>query len=82
MANNEDTTGSEKVIDCIREMQSLAGSHPDWWASYEDAQVDVGCERQVLMDLLSSAPTDLAKGVVFGRILFRQQVASLTGRPF
>jgi hypothetical protein len=78
----QDAVSSKSIFDCISEMQELANSHPDWYADYEDAQADIGCDRDVLSQLLETAPTPFASGVVFGKILLRQQVASVTGRPF
>lgn len=81
MSNNSQVQNTS-IESCVAELQDIANSHPDWWAEYEDAQIDIGSDRETLDRLLKSAPTQFAKGVVFGKIVFRQQIASLTGRPF
>lgn len=77
------SNGSQgSVVLCVDQMQKLSETHPDWYAEYEDSQMDIGCDREVLEGLLTTAPTPFAQGVMFGKIMFRQQVASLTERPF
>lgn len=67
---------------CEMEMSDLSMSDPEWWLEFEESEVDVGCDREVLSRLLVNAPTGFALGVVFGKILVRQRIASLTGRSF
>lgn len=75
-------TNVNDVGSCIEQMQNVSETHPQWWADYEDAQMDLGCDRSVLEGLLATAPTPFAAGVVFGKIVLRQQIASVTERPF
>jgi hypothetical protein len=70
------------VMQCVEEMQKLQQTHPLWWSDYDDAQMDISCDRAVLEELLETAPTPFARGVVFGKIVFRQQIAALTEEAF
>ena len=70
------------VVKCVEEMQQMQETHPRWWSEYEDAQMDISCDRAVLEGLLQTAPTPFARGVVFGKIVFRQQIAALTEEVF
>lgn len=74
--------GVQEVVGCIQEMQALGTTHPEWFSSFEDSQSDLIDGKQTLVDLLATAPTELARGVVFGRILYLQQISALSNHPF
>lgn len=69
------------MIHSFQKMQALAVTHPDWFAQYEDADADVpGADQATLERLLATAPCEFSRGVVFGKIAFRDQVANLSIR--
>jgi hypothetical protein len=52
-----------------------------WWNEYERTETDI-CSRAELLNLLQTAPTPMARGVVFGKWLMRVEIENVTGRPF
>lgn len=74
------TAGSQTVAKAHRALSALNESHPEWYATFEDADPDV-CTQQQLMELLETAPTSLARGFLMGKLTLRQTYAALTGRP-
>lgn len=71
---------SNYIIATTRELDQLGTTNQSWLADYEDFQLDVGCDHEVLTRLLETAPTDFSRGVVAGRLISLAQIAQLTGR--
>ena len=59
----------------------LAEKFPDWFQEFEDVDPFVA-DRQVVEALVLEAPTEFASGVLCGILMFRQQLAAVTGREF
>lgn len=68
------------IIDTTLELDHLGVTHPVWLADYDDAQLDTGGDHETLARLVSTAPTDFARGVVAGRLMLQDQIASALGR--
>jgi hypothetical protein len=64
---------------CMADMKALEREHPAWLAQFDDVNPDVA-DMDELIELLDSAPTAFARGIVKGRIDLRLQVASVTLR--
>ena len=47
----------------------------------DDVDADTA-DIDVLVGLLETAPTDFARGIVFGKLTPRSQIAAVSGRPF
>ncbi len=52
-----------------------------WWFEYEHTETDI-CSRADLLNLLETAPTPIARGVLFGKWIMRVEIENITGRPF
>ncbi len=78
-------TNTDAGVDLLQmlhqQMQSVQANHPDWYADYEDGDVFTA-SREVLSELVNTAPTDFARGLLVGVMMFRQQLAIITGRSF
>ncbi len=70
----------DPIISTARELGRLGSSNQKWLDEYEDANIDIGCDREVLAKLMASAPTDFARGVIAGRMMLLDQIVSVTGR--
>lgn len=66
---------------CLPGLEQLAREHPLWMAHYDDVDPDTA-DVDVLFGLLESAPNDFARGIIFGKLTLRSQVAAVSGRPF
>ncbi len=65
----------------LRQQQILAAEHPAWYQEFEDIDPFVA-NREDVEDLVRRAPTEFASGVLCGILMFRQQLAAITGREF
>ena len=54
---------------------------PDWWALFEAIDPDIASREEVL-ELLDTAPNDFTRGVIYGKLSMRIQMAMVTGIPF
>lgn len=69
------------MISTYQKLQQLASTHPTWFQAYDDASADApNADRGALERLLATAPSEFARGVVFGKIALCDQVAVLTAR--
>lgn len=59
----------------------LASVDPVWVERFDDAHLPTA-DRPTVVDLLQSAPDDFARGLMYGHILARLEIAQATGRPF
>lgn len=66
---------------CHDLMTSIGRTDPGWMAYYEDALPDTA-DREVVIDLMRSAPNPFAMGVLYGKFLLRIEIAQITGREF
>lgn len=62
-------------------LEEAADRSPDWFAYFEDVQA-FSAPKADLMELLRTAPTPFAKGLIYGIVLMRQELAAVTGRDF
>lgn len=69
------------LVRAQQEFAQARAEHPEWSAQFEDAD-PVTAEREVVEALLESAPTPFLAGLLVGFMMFRQQMAIITGRPF
>ncbi|HWS26698.1 MAG TPA: hypothetical protein VN259_09040 [Xanthomonadales bacterium] len=65
----------------IRHQKVLAEQHPQWYQEFEDIDPFVA-DRADVEDLVRRAPTEFASGMLCGILMFRQQLAAMTGREF
>lgn len=63
------------------DMRQLREQHPHWHADFDDLDPFVA-ERRHVEHLLQTAPTEWARGLLTGIMMFRQQIAAVTGRGF
>lgn len=68
-------------VRCARLMVELERHHPDWYELYEDTSPDTASRADVV-ELMYSAPTDFALGLLYGKFTMRVEIASITGREF
>ncbi|MDP2371286.1 hypothetical protein [Rhodoferax sp.] len=59
----------------------LTGLDPTWLERFDDAQLPTA-DRSTIVDLLQTAPDDFARGLLYGQLLARLELAQATGRPF
>jgi hypothetical protein len=64
----------QTVADCHAAMASLSVSHPDWMALYEDSPPMTVASLQ---ELLASAPTPFAGGVIIGKLSILREISPL-----
>jgi hypothetical protein len=69
------------VATAAAELAKTAQIDPSWWLEYEHTETDI-CSRAELLSLLETAPTPMARGVIFGKWLMRIEIENVTGRPF
>jgi hypothetical protein len=62
------------------DLESIAATDPDWFADFEDSDPDI-CPIADLIRLLDTAPNDTARGFLAGKLLMREAIAQITGRP-
>lgn len=70
------------VRQCMAHLNQLREQHPEWFDEYDDALVDVVADRQVLEQLLESAPNEFLRGLIYGKLAMRAQISALTERSF
>lgn len=70
----------DPIISTTREIGRVGSVNQTWLDEYDDANVDIGCSREVLIKLMQSAPSDFARGLVAGRLMLLNQIAAVTGR--
>ena len=71
----------ELLNGCKYTLDQIAQSHPEWFADFEDRMPDFAPRSQVL-DLLERAPTEFARGLMYGKLLARVEIAQVSGVPF
>ena len=69
---------SDTITNCHSAMEALAATHPFWMVDYEDA---MPFNTVPLQELLDSAPTDFARGVIIGKLSILRDISTLTDRP-
>jgi hypothetical protein len=85
MSDNESTGAngpSAAVVECIQSMQAFKDQFPDWFDEYDDAMVDSGADRATIERLLRTAPNEFLRGMMFGKLAMRVQIAAITERAF
>ena len=77
------TPKDERLVNALfEEIAKLRDTHPDFFAYMEDVDPDTA-PRAELLDMISSAPTPLVRGYLFGKFTFRlNMLENVTGRPF
>lgn len=73
--------GMELVHYLRQQLVTVKETFPDWYAEYEDCD-PVTADSNTLQVLLASAPDRFVAGLIAGIMMFRQQLAILTGRSF
>lgn len=73
---------SPAVLECMTYLNQQRELHPEWFDEYDDAMVDVVADRQVMEQLLDTAPNEFLRGLMYGKLAMRQQIATLTERAF
>lgn len=81
-AKNSIGAPCQAVMDCIPHLNEMQRQHPDWFDEYEDAMVDVVADRAVIESLLERAPNEFLRGMMYGKLVMRIQIALLTERAF
>ena len=69
------------AIEVTADIQALKLDHPEWFQAYEDAMPHTASAEE-LMELLISAPTPYAKGLIAGLCGMRVEMAAVSGRFF
>lgn len=64
-----------------KERERLRTEHPQWFFDYEDFD-PMTSSREVCEELLRTAPTDWARGMISGIMLTRAALAMVTDRGF
>ena len=62
--------------------ETIRTKYPDWHAMYEDVMPDTVATRSEMIELWTTAPTDWAKGVMYGKFTLRLEIAAHTGIAF
>lgn len=71
----------EAMARCDRRMQELMAQFPAWFELYDDTLPD-NAPRDEVVELMSSAPSDFALGLLYGKFTMRLELETMTGRPF
>ena len=69
------------VNSAATELAKTAKIDAAWWRVYEQTETDI-CARSELLSLIETAPTPIARGVLFGKWLMRIEIENITGRRF
>lgn len=69
------------AIEVAADTQALKLHHPDWVQAYEDAMPHTATTEE-LMELLITAPSAYAKGLISGLCSMRIEMAAISGRFF
>ncbi len=79
----QETMASEDrlIRACASQLELATDLAPEWFAYFEDSQAFSAPKADVL-ELLRSAPTPFAAGLMYGIYLMRQELALMTGRDF
>lgn len=77
---NQSQPGVRSFMDCMAEIRALQSSHPEWFAYFEDTDPDV-CSEADLFRMIDTAPSNVARAFLVGKMTLRQQIAAITGRP-
>lgn len=67
------------LASCHAAMAKLQYKAPDWYAHYEDAQPD-SAEKDVLLELLRTAPDDFSRGLLYGTLIMQMAIREITQR--
>lgn len=79
---NEAAQGERAALRAAEQcMLQVEQRFADWFAAYEDAQPDTA-PRSEVVELMASAPTDFARGLIYGKYLMRLEIAAITKRPW
>lgn len=62
--------------------EAIRTKYPDWYAMYEDVMPDTVATRSEMIELWTTAPTDWAKGLIYGKFTLRLEIAAHTGIAF
>lgn len=71
----------ELIRDIDTRLIALKDTFPEWFSTYEFVDPDF-CTRIELEEMMLCAPINFIKGMLFGKLSTRIQMASLTGREF
>jgi hypothetical protein len=63
------------------DLAQAQAADPTWFAHYDEIQAD-RADFEELYALMESAPTEFTRGLVYGRIMARMDVAAVTGEAF
>lgn len=66
---------------CASQLEYAADQAPEWFAYFEDSQA-FSAPREDVLELMRTAPTPFAAGLMYGIFLMRQELAVMTGRDF
>ena len=66
---------------CFEMLMSVRLAHPAWFELYDDSLVNTAT-RAELVELLSSAPNDFTRGLLYGVFGMRLEIEAITGRNF
>ncbi len=79
--NKAEAQDDEKTIlaSCHAAMAKLQYDAPDWFAWYEDSQPD-SAEKDVLLELLRTAPDDFSRGLLYGTLIMQMAIRQITQR--
>jgi len=74
-------THSEESAAVTRCHAQLTNLDPAWLARMDDAHLPTA-DRSTIIDLLQTAPDEFTRGLMYGQVLARLELAQATGRPF
>lgn len=81
MKNVENWLGLDETCGTAEEWAWLEESHTDWYDAYQSA-CPWAATRPQLVELARTAPNAFGRGVVYGWLAARQDVANQTGIAF
>jgi hypothetical protein len=70
------------MASAVSGMDALEAHHPEWYATYNEVLPDSAATRAELAELWATAPTEFAKGLIYGKFGMRLEIAAHTGIPF
>ena len=79
--NENSPTEVIAIARCDKKINDLREQHADWFELFDDTLPD-SAPRAEVVELMASAPSDFALGLMYGKFTMRLELEAVTGREF